>query len=387
MSPARALVMIVTLTGIALTGVASCGSDEATNPKGSGGTGGGLLEGGASGSAGSGRSGSGGGGSSSTVGTRLGQACVNDNECDPNGSTGLTCLPPDTTDLGGGGPPRGLCTTPCSTNDTCWNIDENSLCVEFSPGVAYCIEGCFMGPPLPTDPPKCHNRPQFACTPLDGQEIGETCSTTAQCPLGTVCFNGECIAVINGCLPACTGDQDCPAETFCDREMGVCRPESTEGDPLGTACDPTADEDSCSGFCQRVNDVPNLQGMCAEICSFLSPCAWEGDEPGGVCLFSTAINEDPDIGDLGFCAQMCDCSDDCRTPGFGCVPIDGLQAAFDRPGLCLYPFDEDGEMVETLEQCPGGGSGGTGGSGGSGGTAGNGGTAGSASGNGGEGGN
>jgi len=279
------------------------------------------------------------------------------------------------TNLDGTAPPRGLCTIECATHDTCWAIDGNGICVSFG-STNYCVEGCFQGAPLDDlAPPKCHNRAQFACTPLDVFPVGQECTDITDCAPGEACYDvdstdtvpTECVLVLAACLPACTGDQDCATGMFCDREIGTCATESTAGEPLGTACDPEAATDPCSGFCQRISDVENLDGMCAEVCSFLNPCDHdaEGDYQGA-CLFSTAINEDPDIGDYGFCSQLCDCSAQCTTPGFGCLEIDGLNDFYGRPGLCLYPFAADGGMVETLETCPGGGSGGSGGTGGTG---------------------
>jgi hypothetical protein len=295
----------------------------------------------------------GGRGGSTSLPTRLGQACVNDIECDPNGTTRLTCLTATSTDLGGGAPPRGVCTLQCALNETCWGIDPTAYCVQFDPlsAYGYCMEGCVLGEPGPleTPAPKCHNRPHFACTPLNVVSTGTPCATSSACQRGLVCLGGRCSTLLSACLPVCTGDQDCSAGLFCDRGEGTCKPFSTAGNPLGTPCNPTSAIDSCSGFCQRIEGVPGLNGMCGEPCNYGQFCAWEDDQATGLCAFTSAVDEYPELGDLGFCAALCDCSSQCRTPGFGCVPSDGLAALTGKPGLCLYPFGEDGAPVETLD--------------------------------------
>ena len=316
-----------------------------------GGTAGSIGRGGTFNFGGFPQAGGGGGGAPPTPSTRLGQSCVNDTECEA-ATTGLTCLRQDGTMLDGGGPPGGMCSVECGVHETCWAIDANSLCVAFG-STAYCVEGCLQGPPMSLlDPPKCHLRPDFSCTPLDTFPTGSTCVNYLDCLAGEACYAGECVVVLSACLPTCAGDIDCPSGTFCDREFGTCKPGSTAGLPLGSACDPLAASDPCLGFCQAASGVPNLDGTCAEICSYLNPCSWdEGTDYGGICLIPTAVNENADIGDFGYCSELCDCSSDCTTPSYGCVPVDGLQEYIGRPGVCWYPFEADGTPSLTLE-CP-----------------------------------
>jgi hypothetical protein len=53
----------------------------------------------------------------------------------------------------------------------------------------------------------------------------------------------------------------------------------------------------------------------------------------GACGFAT---EGGAIGDLGYCGELCDCSDDCIEPTFVCDAFDDevLERAFGRKGVC-----------------------------------------------------
>src|SRR5688572_11779915 len=132
------------LVGISLA--TACGDDEATggDDDDDGDAGGGVIggTGGKGGSGGSGGKGgsSGSGGSSGTGAGKLGQACVNDTEC---GTTGLTCLEND--EISGSGPPKGLCTTPCTSDTVCSELAPGAFCIEFPDGEGYCIESCTLG--------------------------------------------------------------------------------------------------------------------------------------------------------------------------------------------------------------------------------------------------
>ena len=45
------------------------------------------------------------------------------------------------------------------------------------------------------------------------------------------------------------------------------------------------------------------------------------------------------IGDLGFCAELCDCDGDCIEPSFVCDAFEDvkLESAFARKGVCTDP--------------------------------------------------
>src|SRR6478609_8323733 len=125
------LASLVVMAGISS---ASCGKDDFT--RGSGGAG--TVLGGSGGSAGSagtstggnvGRGG-GGGGNTPTVGN-LGKACVNDSQCADPAAPGLTCLTGKETVLDNGAPPKGMCTSTCTTDDECAAFAAGSICYPF----------------------------------------------------------------------------------------------------------------------------------------------------------------------------------------------------------------------------------------------------------------
>ena len=47
--------------------------------------------------------------------------------------------------------------------------------------------------------------------------------------------------------------------------------------------------------------------------------------------------EGSDFGDLGFCAQLCDCNEDCANQDFVCLPVGGLDTVAGRAGACGPP--------------------------------------------------
>jgi hypothetical protein len=263
------------------------------------------------------------------------------------------CLPSNSTALAGGGPPGGICTLECAAHATCEAVSPSALCINFGGVNGYCIEGCTIGVESPPDQPKCHGRPEFACTPMEATTLGPTCSDYHDCAEGQACYAGQCAAVTSACLPACVKDSDCASGTFCDREWGTCGVAPEPGLPLGTECDPAAADDPCAGFCVEVTDVPNLTGLCSENCSYESQCGFgSGSEPTGACLLPTKVNEaTTGLGDQAFCSQFCECSADCLTPSYGCVPVN-IEATAGHSGVCAYPFTIQGEPLETLEDCP-----------------------------------
>ncbi len=340
---------------------------------GSGATGGGIIgEGGSSGGPSGGSGGSGGNvvppisgsggtetagtggstggsaGSSGTAGTAgsggepgaVGSACTSAADCDSG-----FCLTPDSTALDGAGPPGGLCTVECADQSACDADAPGTLCVPFTETAAYCLEACEPGT---ATEPKCQERPDFACAGIGTFEGTTACETIDDCAFGEVCVaavEGDptlCSPVASACAPSCRGDFDCGAEQYCELISGMCVPGSASGLAIGSACDPAAETDPCSGFCIAVSET---EGMCSGGCGFSSTllgCGWDGTTAAdAICLFLPPYVDPDDVGlgDSGLCGPLCDCHDDCAIAGWGCFDIEvalgeGAAEYFGRAGVC-----------------------------------------------------
>jgi hypothetical protein len=289
------------------------------------------------------------GGTGGTAGnptTALGEPCEDNADC--------TCLLPDGLPSGDG-PPNGLCTMTCGSDDECLELANEAFCVEFEAGLNYCILGCTGGT---VGAPKCRVRSDFACGILGTDETTQTCETTNDCGVNQVCFaevTGNptvCHNMTTACIPVCRADADCAAGQFCDFSSGFCTAMAPEGLPIGALCDPTlpAEQDPCNGFCISTDET-ETQGTCAAFCSAsldATGCGWvgTGDPPDAGCLYATIISRDGAGGislaesDLMLCGQLCDCDDDCPADVEFCMdenaedPVGSINAIFGRPGYC-----------------------------------------------------
>jgi hypothetical protein len=354
----------------------SCGSDELKG----GGHGGGGIIGGAGGAAGSTAKGGSGGGSTnagtgggSAKSGNLGKACVDDSNC----GAALGCLVGDEI-------PQGFCTADCTKDSDCEAVSPGALCTSTDGSDGICVQGCQVGSGSLTQ--KCQGREDFTCQLYSVDDTGIICKRDADCAEAGpafFCSSGTCIAT--ACLPTCANDAEC-GNGFCNLRTGLCQAEPPEGLPLGSACDANAPaaQDVCAGLC--IGDQDNTFSLCSGFCNLGLPtsCGWDGTgKADAACLFGQAFNTMPDVGDAGYCAQLCDCSSDCRNPKFGCVALTANEAkVVGRLGYCTIAEDTD----TVLTTCPAsGGSNGNGGAGGeagatSGGAGGAGGGAGGASG-------
>ena len=324
---------------------------------------------GASGGGGAGKGGSagkGGGGSGGTPATGLGAPCIADTDC---GGAPLVCLLsnglPDRS-----GPPGGLCTLACTSDDECFELASSAYCVGFAEDanlnvVSYCIEGCEVGP---TTAPKCDLRADFACGILDTLPATAPCSTTDDCLGGQICFEDVCQDIVTACVPTCGGNFDCASGQFCDFASGFCVPTVPGGLPIGALCDPqlSPDQDECNGFCLET-DGTATQGTCAAFCSAgsdLVGCGWDGQgaaEAG--CLFATVISRDSagsitvSESDLMLCGALCDCNADCPATSDRCIDENSgsssasIQAIFGRPGYCR-PLQATETEADSFSVCP-----------------------------------
>jgi len=107
--------------------------------------------------------------------------------------------------------------------------------------------------------------------------------------------------------------------------------------PIGAKCDPNAKTDICSGACVGITDGPtSTYGFCSGTCRLgeigcgINPST-SGAHPA-YCLFPA--DQASDFGDLGFCAQTCDCNEECSNPDFVCSPVDGLTMVAGHTGAC-----------------------------------------------------
>jgi len=178
---------------------------------------------------------------------------------------------------------------------------------------------------------------------VESSEISALC--LPRCEVGTnsasKCGSGQIACERLGqqssqgyCRPICTIDADCSTGQ-CDLKHGVCVAGApNEGFPMGRACDPLDDPaDLCAGLCLQIEGAPS---MCSHRCVFGSSneCAM-GDEEGrqGACVLTTPGGG---IGDIGYCAPLCSCPEDCLDPSHVCDPFedDVLERALGRPGVC-----------------------------------------------------
>ena len=125
------------------------------------------------------------------------------------------------------------------------------------------------------------------------------------------------------CQPLCGSDDDC-AGRKCDPRLGVCIDQTRQGDPTGEHCsgDPNS-APTCAGTCVTVGTVGKI---CSSPCVQGNPeaCRTAGsvDSMGranAICGLSATDN--PGVGDLGFCSQLCDTDSDCldqEDPGIYC---------------------------------------------------------------------
>jgi hypothetical protein len=245
---------------------------------------------------------------------RLGAQCQRDTDCPP----GAFCLNSASEPSLGGTFASATCVADCSEDRAACDGYPGAACVEIhsiSGGIdaggrsrALCFESCTIGDPSES---KCHAAPRVACEPLG--------------PDGALGY----------CRPVCILDADCSAGV-CDRRSGLCVPaEEAPAATLafGAPCDPTA-SGACPGLCVSLTEG---YSVCSHRCVFGMPgeCADETAEPPrGGCLFVTPGGT---LGDVGFCAALCDCGSTCEVPPAVCDPLGDLEEAFGSSGVCTPP--------------------------------------------------
>lgn len=285
--------VLAVLAGVAVGLVPGCGGDSGHGP-----TDGGIVSG----------------------AQLVGKPCAQNADC----ATGLFCATVGGNEMLVGGPANGVCTADCSINpDVCLGIDKNSLCVTFnaSGSVAFCLQTCTLGTPA-SGVIKCLGRSDMGCTDAGFGDGSGYCS------------------------PACRGDFDCSGRA-CDLSTGLCTEASkiVGTKPIGSPCDPNSVTEVCKGgFCLS---MPDGNGMCSGFCTLGT--AGCGEDPTATkldayCLFTF----DPaltDVGDQGYCGQLCDCDADCRFTGSVCAPDATLQRSSGRAGYCTPKTATNGSTV------------------------------------------
>lgn len=239
----------------------------------------------------------------------LGAPCASDADC----PVPTECVGPDATTFLGGGIARGACLVDCTDDYATCDAFEDAVCVDTSPAgdegtSALCFAGCLFGG---GEAATCDGRGDVACESLD---------------------DGE-----GFCRPMCRSDADCGAERRCDLRLGVCVPDPTEVTELalGAVCstagagEPVAAD--CAGVCLGSE---GMDGLCTTRCKFgtVEPCS--AADTLSACLFTSPGGS---LGDVGYCAKLCDCDDDCPGPGTACAPLDDATLAeiFGALGVCV----------------------------------------------------
>lgn len=251
--------------------------------------------------------------------------------------------------VGGGDEPSG------DGDDPTGDGDGDNSPPEYTPTGDPCEFGA--------DAEKCDGQNDLACTPVLG-ETGTSCDRDEDCGARELCFDssdtdsdastGVCLRLYGECLPRCGGDFDCDDGRPCDIKSGTCREDAQNGGArFGETCE---SYDDCAGICVPVTEEVS---ECEEHCRVGATSGCGVEELSGsniaCAYFAYALSdfgEDQGAGDVGICAQLCNCSSEC--PGeqkCNALPTRGFA------GVCT-----GGEIEEELAHCPDLGAGGADGS-------------------------
>lgn len=243
----------------------------------------------------------------------LGGPCVDNSDC----STNAHCLTEEGDEWFGGGPPGGICVADCSLDPLTCESFEGSVCVliEDDGDRAYCLQRCSIGD---GNVEKCGERDDIACEPLDDDGDGF-------------------------CRPFCTTDDAC-AGGRCDKRHGTCVEDLNNVDDFGTSCTLDDDDTGCSGLCVQLSPEDST-GYCTHRCRFgsTSPCSGDSQAPS-LCAFAAPQGS---LGDIGYCAQLCNCTEECSHPESACDPFTS-QSARDltgSEGVCAPPTGGADELM------------------------------------------
>jgi hypothetical protein len=249
--------------------------------------------------------------------------CTRDADCEPD----ETCLDGDGASFLGGTPAVPFCTLRCDSDpEECERREPPAVCVvtddrgneDPDDDRAHCLEACTIGEPSSD---KCQDDERIACATLDSIESAP----------GTMRSRGVRTGDEGACRPLCTKDSDCSPDA-CNRRSGACE-RAVRGDAFGSPCEPGTSDPSCEGICVEVEGV----AFCSQRCWFGSAgnCGDEDAEgQTGLCRFPE--ERGGRIGDVGFCAVLCDTDEACVHPELGCQAFedDATGAIVGRAGVC-----------------------------------------------------
>ncbi len=246
----------------------------------------------------------------------IGGACTGPASC----RAGFDCLTADSKLINGKGPSAGICLAKClPDHDFCKELDARSRCITLDNGgtlsntlddISYCLPGCKMGTQA-NELDKCRGRADLACS---------------ESPAGSGA---------GYCVPACRSDIDC-AGRFCDLSTGLCQDSPRVGDPIGAACAPGAAASSCAGACTT---VAGGYAECSGVCNYDTPGCGQTDNSlplSYYCFHDPAISSGTasGVGDLGYCAKLCNSDRECLRTDAVCEPMPSLAAKTGRAGVC-----------------------------------------------------
>jgi hypothetical protein len=252
----------------------------------------------------------------------LGEECEDDGDC-PDGAF---CLDGGDESWLGGSPSHAICAADCSSAPDSCDAYADSVCVPSLPDGADPAEDAGI------DDDAGAERDGISALCLPRCEVGT--GSASKCGSGQSACERLAEESSHGyCRPICTVDSDCSSGQ-CDLKHGICVAAApVQGLPMGAACEVLDDHASCTGLCLEIEAAPS---MCSHRCVFGSSneCAM-GDEQGrqGACVLTTPGGG---IGDIGYCAPLCSCPDDCPDSTHVCDPFedDVLERALGRPGVC-----------------------------------------------------
>jgi len=245
----------------------------------------------------------------------IGAACADASGC----RAGLECISSHSSYLNGEGPSAGMCLARClPDHDFCKGLDATSKCVVLDNGgtpnttsddIAYCLPGCQLGTQV-NELDKCRGRSDLVCS---------------ESPAGS--RSGYC-------RPACRSDVDCDGR-YCDLSTGLCGDSVRTGDPIGAACSAdTVLSTTCAGGCMPISAT---FAECSGVCSYGTGTPGCGQSNLSARL-SYYCYIDPTsgsgLGDLGYCANLCDCDNDCARSDAVCEPVSTITSATGRAGVC-----------------------------------------------------
>jgi hypothetical protein len=241
----------------------------------------------------------------------IGAACSTATSC----RAGLECVTADSTLIHGEGPSGGMCLARClPDHDFCKALDAQSRCVVLYDGgtaadpsddVAFCLPGCVLGT-QPNELDKCRGRADLVC--------GEAAASSST----------------GSCRPACRSDVDCPGRA-CNLATGLCSDSPPAGAEIGSDCGGKAPA-ACSGGCI---DHGGSYAECSGVCSYGKAGCGQAESEFPLKYYcyldpATASGE----GDLGYCAKVCNCDEDCERADAVCEPRPTLAPKTGRSGIC-----------------------------------------------------